>query len=225
VARVACDASVTISIDRRTKIVGLALLAAAVLWAGWRWLQHYEYANFPPSAEGPWVALGDSLTEGYGASEGHDYPRVLGEQLGIQIVNKGRSGDTTADGLARLEDVLKLKPRVVLLCLGGNDELQKLPRSQMRDNLARIIDQLRERGSFVVLIGVRSATLRDQNKKLFRNLAREKRVFHVPNILEGIFARPIYMSDALHPNDAGYGRIAERLEQELRPLLVRLNGS
>lgn len=212
----------TIQFSRRSRLVGALVLAAAAVWLGRSWFARYEYVNFPPSASGPWVAFGDSLTEGTGATEGHDYPRVLGQRLGIAILNRGRSGDTTAAGLARLDDVLQLNPRVVLLCLGGNDGLQRSSQSQMLANLGTIIDRLHQQDAFVVLMGVRSATLRDQNRKPFRQLAREKQVFHVPNILEGVFAKPIYMSDALHPNDEGYHRIAERLAQQLEPLLPEL---
>lgn len=212
----------TIQFSRRSRLVGALVLAAAAVWLGRSWFERYDYVNFPPSASGPWVAFGDSLTEGIGATEGHDYPRALGQRLGVAILNQGRSGDTTAAGLARLDDVLRLNPRVVLLCLGGNDGLQRSSQSQMLANLGTIIDRLHQQGAFVVLMGVRSATLRDQNRKPFRQLAREKQVFHVPNILEGVFAKPIYMSDALHPNDEGYRRIAERLAQQLEPLLPEL---
>jgi acyl-CoA thioesterase I len=214
--------SVTITLGRPVRRWGLVLLATLVAWLGWRWWQRYDYANLPPSATGPWVAFGDSLTEGFGASPGHDYPSVLSQKLGMKIVNLGRSGDSTEDGLQRLEDVARLNPRVVLLCLGGNDGLQGRSRERMIINLSAMLDRLQAGGSFVVLIGVRSASLRDKNEKYFRKLAREKQVMYVPNILQGIFPKPIYMADALHPNDEGYRLIAERLEQHLRPLRPKL---
>jgi acyl-CoA thioesterase I len=196
------------------------LLALATLAGGFYWLRSrgYDYANYPPSASGPWVAFGDSLTAGFGASAGQDYPAVLGRRLGRTIVNLGHSGDTTADGLRRLDDVLALRPSVVLVCLGGNDSLQKLPPAEMVANLRLICSRLREQAAFVVLIGVRSPTLRDRNEKLFRRLAAEQRALYVPDIFQGIFLKPIYMSDALHPNDSGYALIAERLERVLKPL-------
>jgi lysophospholipase L1-like esterase len=178
--------------------------------------------NLPPSADGPWVAFGDSLTEGFGASEGATYPAVLGRELGVEIRNSGVSGHTTEDGLKRVDSVAALRPRVVLLCLGGNDGLNRLPRDQMLANLGAIIKRLQQEGAFVVLLGIRSATLRDQNEKLFRRLAREHGCFYVPNILSGIWGRPVYMTDAIHPNDEGYARIAARLAEELRPLLPKL---
>src|SRR5688572_14945280 len=84
-----------------------------------------DYANLPPVATGPWVAFGDSLTAGFGASEGSNYPVVLGRRLGVTIANFGKGGETTADGLNRVEEVAKLAPRVVLLCFGGNDSLNQ----------------------------------------------------------------------------------------------------
>src|SRR5438552_15496279 len=130
-----------------------------------------HYANFPPTASGPWIALGDSLTEGFGASEGNSYPAQLSGRLGVAIINKGKSGDTTAGGLNRLGEIIELQPRVVLLCLGGNDSLNQEPKKQTFANLAAMIDQLHQAGTFVVLIGIRSASLRDRNESYFRELA------------------------------------------------------
>ena len=168
------------------------------------------------------MAYGDSLTEGYGASEGHEYPTLLGRRLGLTILNKGKSGDTTADGLKRLDEILPLQPRVVLLCLGGNDSLNQESKKETFANLAAIIDRLHQQGSFVVLIGIRSASLRDRNESHFQQLAREKQVFYVPNLLKGVAFKPVYMSDAIHPNDEGYDKVAARLEKALRPLLPKL---
>jgi lysophospholipase L1-like esterase len=198
--------------------ITLALMAY-VFWPGARG----RYHNLPPAATGQWVAFGDSLTEGYGASSGMDYPGQLSKRIGIPIQNLGVSGDTSADGLRRLADVEALAPSVVLLCFGGNDVLQNLPRSRMFANIGTMIDRLQARGSFVVLIGVRGTGLvGDSNAKGFKELARQKEVMHVPNILDGLLTRPSLMSDYVHPNDAGYVQIAERMERELRPLLPKL---
>ena len=74
----------------------------------------------------------------------------------------------------------------------------------------------------MVLVGIRSASLRDQNEKHFAKLAHEKRVLYVPDMLRGLAFKPVYMSDAIHPNDAGYQKFAERLENRLRPLMAKL---
>ena len=113
-----------------------ALLLAGLLY--WLWPgRAWDFANLPPTAHGPWVAFGDSLTEGYGATgAGADYPSQLGKRLGISIQNHGVSGDTSADGLKRLGEIEALNPRVVLLCFGGNDVLQGLPRTQCWRTLA-----------------------------------------------------------------------------------------
>ena len=201
----------------------VALIAVALVVAIIFWLRSTpDYVNLPPSANGPWVAFGDSLTQGHGATEGNSYPAVLGRQLGVEIMNAGRNGDTTSSALQRLDEVAQLRPRVVLLCLGGNDSLNRDPRAQLFSNLGVIIDRFHQEGSFVVLIGVRSASLRDQHGKYFRQLARQKKVLYVPDILKGLAFKPVYMSDAIHPNDAGYQRIAERVEKALKPVIPQL---
>jgi acyl-CoA thioesterase I len=208
------------------RIILIVILAAGVLGAYlWFTGESRDYTNFPPAATGPWIAFGDSLTEGYGASTGHDYPTLLGQRLGIAIQNHGRSGETSSDALKRVDEIVALEPRVVLLCFGGNDSLQGEPASRTFGNLAQLIDRFHARGTFVVLIGIRTASLRDRNEKQFGKLAREKRVLYVPDMLKGLAFRPIYMSDAIHPNDAGYARIAERLEKALSPIAVKIQGN
>ena len=203
----------------------VAALAALAL-AGWfHFRTMTDYAKYPPSATGPWIAFGDSLTEGFGATAGNDYPSVLSRSLDIEIKNLGKSGETTSDGLRRLEEVAQLKPRVVLLCFGGNDSLNHEPRAQTFSNLAQMIDRFHQEGTFVVLIGIRSASLRDYNEEHFAKLAREKRVLYIPDMLRGLTFKPIYMSDAIHPNDAGYAKFSERLEKKLRPLLAELRAA
>jgi acyl-CoA thioesterase I len=209
------------TVSRRKLILFSLLLAAICVWRFWpEGRGHFE--NLPPTAEGPWVAFGDSLTAGYGASDG-GFPTQLSKRLGIPIQNLGEPGETSADGLKRLPDIEALNPRVVLLCFGGNDVLQSLPRGQMFANIGTMIDRLHARGSFVVLVGIRGPSIiGDANADGFKKLAEEKRVKLVPNMLDGILSQPSLMSDYVHPNDAGYAKIAERLENELRPLLPKL---
>jgi len=210
------------TISRRKFYSFCAFLLALLIWGLWS-RASWRVTNLPPTATGPWVAFGDSLTEGYGASAGADYPAQLSKLLGVPIRNFGVAGETSGDGLKRITEVEAIGPRVVLLCFGGNDVLQGLPHDQMFANLSAMIDRLQARGSFVVLIGIRGAGLvGDRNAEDFKKLAREKRVQHVPNILDGLLTEPRLMSDYVHPNDAGYGRIAARLEAELRPLLEKL---
>lgn len=215
----------TISISRRKLFIVLALLVAGLLywlWPGASW----RYLNLPPTATGSWVAFGDSLTEGYGANNGEDFPAQLGKRLGRPIQNLGVAGETSAAGLKRLGEVEALMPGVVLLCFGGNDVLQGVPRDRMFANLGAMIDSLQAHGSFVVLIGVPgSDLLGDSNAKGFKALAREKQVMHLPNLLDGIMGQPGLMSDYVHPNAAGYAKIADRLEKELRPLLPKLDAT
>ncbi len=181
-----------------------------------------DYTNFPPRATGDWVAFGDSLTSGFGAAQGSDYPTLLSQTLGRPVRNLGFPGATTEHGLNRIDEITRLQPRVVLLCFGGNDGLQQLPMDKTFANLSAMIDRLHEGGSFVVLIGVRSASMSDRYAKPFKTLAKEKNVLFVPNILKGVLGSPSLMSDYVHPNEDGYKAIAARLEKTLTPFLPEL---
>jgi len=166
------------------------------------------------------IAFGDSLTEGVGARDGNDYPAVLSQLLGVEVLNRGVAGETTTDAMRRLdEDVLNEDPRIVIVCLGGNDGIQKLPIETTFANLRQIIETIQQKGALVVLVGVRSATLTDQYGGHFQKLARETGCVLVPDILAGILSDPTKKSDPIHPNDAGYRLMAERIAEKLVPFL------
>ena len=163
--------------------------------------------------------LGDSLVAGRGARAGEDFVSVLSRRLGVTIVNAGQSGDTTGAALARLErDVLALNPRIVVVLLGGNDYLRRVPVTQTFSNLDSIVNQVRERGAAVVLVGVAVGLMSDPYREEYEALAERRSAGLVPDILDGIIGHASLMSDSIHPNARGYAMIADRLEPILRDL-------
>jgi lysophospholipase L1-like esterase len=210
---------------KSTKLAMVVLALALVLYFVWSFFRTPSYTNLPPATNGPWIAFGDSLTAGLGAENGQDYPTLLSGILGIPIKNFGRSGDTSENGLERLAEVEKENPSVVLLCFGGNDTLRSISHETTFNNLSTMIDRFQAKGIFVVVIGVRSASVFDKYETQFSTLAESKNTFYIPNILAGILGSPSLMSDQLHPNEAGYKAIAERFAAALEPVLPKLSKS
>jgi acyl-CoA thioesterase-1 len=166
------------------------------------------------------IAFGDSLTEGVGATPGQALPDLLARELKIDILNKGRAGDTTRNALVRLEkDVLTQNPRVVILLFGGNDALQKIPVEETFANLKTIIAEIKKTGARTLLLGVRGNYYRDRYQKQFHILAHDTGVVYIPDVLDGIIGDPALMYDLVHPNDAGYRIIASRVAPELSRVL------
>lgn len=175
-----------------------------------------------PSAGKNIIAFGDSLVEGVGASSGKDFISLLSKEINTPIINAGQSGNTTAMALVRLDkDVLSQDPRIVIILIGGNDAIRRVPKEEVIKNLEMMIDQIQKKGAAVLLIGIQGGIFRDQYKKLFANLASDKKVFYVPNVLEDIFGQPQLMSDSLHPNDQGYEIMTKRIEPTLREILKK----
>lgn len=166
------------------------------------------------------ICFGDSLTEGVGAGKGEDYPSVLARQLPYPVINEGRRGDTSADGLSRLDhDVLGRSPRLVIVLFGGNDFLRQVPLRETRKNLEEIVQRIQERGAMVVLVGMRLGVFTDEYGPVYKEIAKKHGAFFIPEILKGILSDPRLKSDSIHPNGAGYQLVAERILKQVRPLL------
>jgi len=165
------------------------------------------------------VVFGDSLVAGRGASAGQDFVSVLSRRLGASIINAGQSGDTTGAALTRLNrDVLALNPRIVVVLLGGNDYLRRVPTEETFTNLDSIVTQIRQRGAAVILVGVGVGLISDPYRAEYKALARRRSAGLIPDILDGIIGHTTLMSDSIHPNDRGYAMVADRLEPVLRDL-------
>lgn len=178
-----------------------------------------KITNYPSSGINI-IAFGDSLIEGVGASEGNDFISLLSKEINEPIINIGVSGNTTRDGLKRIKkDVLSKDPKIVLISLGGNDYLKRVPKDETFLNLENMIVQIQEEGAVVLLLGVRGGILRDNYEKNYRDIADKLGAGYVPNILDDIIGTPSLMYDALHPNDTGHKLIADKILPVLQELI------
>jgi acyl-CoA thioesterase I len=206
-------------VTRRRAAVALAAFALLAGGCGPSW----TITNAYPSGTNV-IAFGDSLTEGYRVDPGQGWPEQLSAIVGRPILNRGVSGNTTGDALARLErDVLAQDPRVVLVCLGGNDMLRQMPADQQFDNLRTIIRRIQDKGALVVLIGTEGYKIlaRVDYGGRYEGLARETGSVYVSDLMKGVLTDPALMHDQIHPNARGYEKIARRIADEAGEYLAR----
>lgn len=169
------------------------------------------------------VALGDSLTFGYGADKGQDYPSVLAKLTGWQIDNMGVSGDTTANVLDRLDAVVAKSPQLVLLSIGGNDVLRRVNASQTKANLVSIINQLQAKQIPVILIAqphLSASALfgKASDNPVYKEVADELKVPLLEKAWSKILSDDKLKSDQIHANGAGYQVFAESLYEYLKEM-------
>lgn len=169
------------------------------------------------------VALGDSLTFGYGAEKNQSYPTILAQKTGWDVVNMGINGDTTADVLNRLEGVVAQKPKLVLLGIGGNDVLRRVDRATTKNNLLNIINTLQSQSIPVVLIAEphfsASALFgKASDNPVYKEVADELSVPLFANGWSKILSDDSLKSDQTHANGAGYAKFAEMLFEFLKEL-------
>lgn len=163
------------------------------------------------------LAFGDSLTYGTGANLDTAYPAVLEKLSGHSVINAGVPGETTAEGLQRLSATLEEhRPKLVLLCLGGNDMLRQQNRAAMESNLRQMILEIRAAGMQVVLIGVPEPKLFSGTPDLYEKLADEFDLPFEGEVFNEVLKNPRLKSDPIHANAAGYRVVAERLAELLK---------
>ena len=178
------------------------------------------------------LALGDSLTAGFGVDPEENFPsrlqlKIDNAGLAYKVVNAGVSGDTTAGGVRRINWLMKHKPQIVILALGANDGLRGLSTDEMRSNLETMIRISQENGARVLLAGMKALPNYGEDyilkfESVYPELAKKYDLVYLPFLLEGVagvreFTRP----DGLHPTGSGYKIIADLVWQHLQPMLKK----
>lgn len=173
------------------------------------------------------VAFGDSLTAGVA---GRSYPDDLQDLLNerryrYRVENQGVSGDTTSDGLARIENVISEHPALVILEFGGNDGLRGVPVEAIRKNLEEMIDRLKRARVPLVLLGITlppnyGSDYVNAFTAMYPDVAKKYNLHFVPFLLLNVYQHPEMMqSDGIHPNGQGNKIVAEDVFKLIQPLL------
>ncbi|MFL6352498.1 MAG: arylesterase [Bryobacteraceae bacterium] len=179
------------------------------------------------------VTFGDSLTEGVAGRSYPDYLQDLLDQNGYnyRIDNQGVSGDTSSDGLARIANVIAVRPALVILEFGGNDGLRGLPVESTRKNIEEMISRLQQAKIPLVLAGITLPPNYGPDyvkpfTAMFSDLAKEYRLKLLPFLLVHVYQNPGMMQpDGIHPNGSGNEVIAKDVFNLIKPLLRRGGGN
>lgn len=189
------------------------------------------YCLAQSATAGTVLIVGDSISAGFGLDTREGWASLLQTRLRQEgfddkVVNASISGDTSAGGQARLPALLtEHTPQVVVLELGGNDGLRGQPPAQLRQNLAAMIDQSRQAGAKVLLLGMQlppnyGVRYTTAFAEVYKELAKDKQVALVPFFLEGVGGVPELMqADGIHPAQGAQQRLLENAWPALKPLL------
>jgi len=180
------------------------------------------------------VFLGDSLTAGLGLAADRSFPSLIEKKLkekglDYDVINAGVSGDTSAGGVRRLDWSMEGDVRVLIVALGANDGLRGLPATEMKKNLAAVLDRARGRKVPVILAGMEAPpNYGPEYTRAFRNvyseLAAEYKVRFIPFLLQGVAGdASLNQADGIHPNVRGAEIVADLVWAELEPALRRPN--
>ena len=168
------------------------------------------------------MLYGDSLMAGYGLNQNENLSSALTTKFNLKetavlIINASVSGNTTSNGLARLDWSLGESPNIVILCLGANDMLRGIDPKYIKENLNTMISKINESGSKVVLAGMRSpksmgGIYQQRFDQMYREIAEEHDLTFMPFLLEGIALEKKYLqNDYKHPNALGIQVMANNL--------------
>ena len=201
------------------RIIFLLLVLIAVGYVVYRFNPFQAQVNLIPKS-GNLIFFGDSLTAGVGADSGEDFPSLIAAETNVPTINAGVPGNTTKDALNRIEtDVIKNKPKIVVVYLGGNDFLQKTPIEETIRNMDEIVRKInQETKAKIVLINTKVG-LNDPFAKPFKQIAKKYGATYVDDMLADILTTPGLTADPIHPNSKGYKIMADRILKVLKPLL------
>jgi lysophospholipase L1-like esterase len=191
------------------------LFALALLLAGAACSERPRLARLP--AEAVVLAFGDSLTYGTGAAEQESYPAQLEKLIGRRVVRAGVPGEVTAQALERLPGALdEHAPRLLLLCIGGNDFLRRLGNAQAERNVRAMIELARSRGIGVMLIATPEPGLLPSPPGFYAAIAKDLAIAYEGGVITEVLKDASLKSDPIHPNARGYGVIAQRVAATLK---------
>ncbi len=169
------------------------------------------------------LALGDSLTYGYGAPPEAAWPAQLASITGWQVVNEGVNGDTAEGALARLAPLLAAQRfDAILVGIGGNDMLRGVPADTTRSRIAEMLAQARAHTPHVALIAtpapdaMRAAVGALSDAPFYAELAHAGGALLVPGVYADVLSDAALRSDRIHANAQGYARIAQQIAEHLR---------
>ena len=164
------------------------------------------------------VCLGDSITSGVGATPETAYPSLLTARLGTEVINHGVPGDTAEEGLARVDEVLAEDPWLVIVELGGNDILNRVPPERTEAALRRIVERLLAADVAVVLVEL-EVPFAGRYAEIYNRIGDEYDVPVIDDVLGDILTDASLKADPIHPNSQGHEVLAAALAEELEPIL------
>ena len=164
------------------------------------------------------LAFGDSITYGYGEGRDESYPYLLSRDTHTQVINAGINGDTSQEGLQRLPALLEDSSiKLILLCFGGNDILQKVPLVELKSNLKKMIRIAKKKNIDVILISVpKVSALGLSSLALYTSVADEENVELMDDLLVHVLSRSSLKNDYIHPNAKGYRYMADEIYEHLK---------
>ena len=163
------------------------------------------------------LAFGDSLTFGTGAAVAESYPAVLERGTGLKVVNAGVPGETSAEGLERLDGVLEeVRPQLLILCHGGNDFLRKMADAEVVSNVRAMIRLAKAKGIPVVLLATPKPGIPPSVPALYGEIAAGEGIAFEEAAMKDVLFSSSLKSDLVHPNAKGYAQIAAAIEKLLR---------
>lgn len=198
------------------RLILAALVISLLTWLLWPAGDPLWSVAKTASAPSRLVVIGDSLTTGYKLNDPQKtFPLELGRRLGLPVQVEGVNGSTLSEGAKRLDQLILGEPALVLVCLGGNDQLRQVPHDHSNAALTSILQRLRAQGHAVAFVEV-LGPFGGARSKSWRQICRDQQVALIPDAMDGILSDETLKIDDIHPNEAGCALLAERSLKALR---------